>query len=237
MTSTRSSTRPRRRNARSRPAAAWTAACRSARTAARSATRSPTSHDAVYRERWRDAHRALAATNDFPEFTGRICPAPCEGACVLNIDNAPVTIESARARDRRTRLRRGLGRAAPPARRTGKRVAVVGSGPAGLAAARAAQPRRPHRDRLRIGRTSGRPAPLRHPRLQAREVRHRSPPRSPRGRRHRVPVRRCRRPRPDLDAAARRATTRSSSRSAPSARATSTCPAATSRACSSRWTT
>jgi glutamate synthase (NADPH/NADH) small chain len=104
---------------------------------------------AIYTERWRDAHLALAQTNDFPEFTGRICPAPCEGACVLNIDNAPVT--SAGGRSAATggavtieSLERAIADRAhaegwlvphPPARRTGKRVAVVGSGPAGLAAA------------------------------------------------------------------------------------------------------
>ncbi len=90
---------------------------------------------AVYSERWRDAHLALAQTNDFPEFTGRICPAPCEGACVLNIDNAPVTIESLERAISDRAHAEGWLVPRPPSRRTGKRVAVVGSGPAGLAAA------------------------------------------------------------------------------------------------------
>jgi glutamate synthase (NADPH/NADH) small chain len=91
--------------------------------------------DAVYRDRWRDAYLALSATNDFPEFTGRICPAPCEGACVLNIDNAPVTIESLERAIAERAFAEGWVVPRPPVRRTGKRVAVVGSGPAGLAAA------------------------------------------------------------------------------------------------------
>src|SRR5262245_16492885 len=91
--------------------------------------------DLVYRDRWHDAYRQLAATNDFPEFTGRLCPAPCEGACVLGIDNAPVTIESLEKAIAERAFAEGW--VAPPAvrARTGKRVAVVGSGPAGLACA------------------------------------------------------------------------------------------------------
>jgi glutamate synthase (NADPH/NADH) small chain len=91
--------------------------------------------DAVHRERWHDAYRQLASTNDFPEFTGRICPAPCEGSCVLNIDNAPVTIEALERAIAERAFAEGWVTPHPPARRTGKRVAVVGSGPAGLAAA------------------------------------------------------------------------------------------------------
>jgi glutamate synthase (NADPH/NADH) small chain len=87
------------------------------------------------RDGWLQAYRALAATNDFPEFTGRICPAPCEGACVLNIDNAPVTIESLERAVAERAFAEGWVVPRPPAKRTGKRVAVVGSGPAGLAAA------------------------------------------------------------------------------------------------------
>ena len=91
--------------------------------------------DAVYRDRWHDAYRQLASTNDFPEFTGRICPAPCEGSCVLNIDNAPVTIEALERAIAERAFAEGWVTPQPPVRRTGKRVAVVGSGPAGLAAA------------------------------------------------------------------------------------------------------
>ncbi len=89
----------------------------------------------VYREQWRAALEALHSTNNFPEFTGRICPAPCEEACILNIDNNPVTIKTIEC----AIVDRGWaeGWIAPlvPARSTGKRVAVVGSGPAGMAAA------------------------------------------------------------------------------------------------------
>jgi len=91
--------------------------------------------DMVYRDRWHDAHRHLAATNDFPDFTGRLCPAPCEGACVLNIDAAPVTIEALEKAIIERAFAEGWVTPQPPRQRTGKRVAIVGSGPAGLAAA------------------------------------------------------------------------------------------------------
>ncbi len=91
--------------------------------------------DLVFKDRWRDAHKRLAATNDFPEFTGRLCPAPCEGACVLAIDNAPVTIEAIEKSIAERAFAEGWIVPVPPRVRTGKRVAIVGSGPAGLAAA------------------------------------------------------------------------------------------------------
>ena len=96
----------------------------------------PDWNDLVYRDRWRDAIRVLHSTNNFPEFTGRICPAPCEAACVLGINEPPVTIKVIEQDDHRSRVRAKAG--SIPSRRptrTGKRVAVVGSGPAGLAAA------------------------------------------------------------------------------------------------------
>jgi len=89
----------------------------------------------VHRDRWRDAYRRLASTNDFPEFTGRLCPAPCEAACVLNIDRQPVTIEALERAIIDRAFAEGWVQADPPRTRTGHRVAVVGSGPAGLAAA------------------------------------------------------------------------------------------------------
>jgi len=91
--------------------------------------------DLVWKDRWRDAHQKLAATNDFPEFTGRLCPAPCEGACVLGIDGAPVTIEALEKAIADRAFAEGWITPQPPRVRTGKRVAIVGSGPAGLAAA------------------------------------------------------------------------------------------------------
>ena len=95
----------------------------------------PEFNDAVYRGRWKEAFLALSGTNNFPEFTGRLCPAPCEAACVLGIDQDPVTIESLEKEIIERAFAEGWVKAHPPAHRTGKRVAVVGSGPAGLAAA------------------------------------------------------------------------------------------------------
>jgi glutamate synthase (NADPH/NADH) small chain len=95
----------------------------------------PDWNDLVYRDRWRDAIRALHATNNFPEFTGRICPAPCEAACVLGINEPPVTIKVIEKTIVEHAFREGWIRPEPPPSRTAKRVAVVGSGPAGLAAA------------------------------------------------------------------------------------------------------
>src|SRR5213596_1625087 len=95
----------------------------------------PDWNDLVYREQWRMAIDRLHATNNFPEFTGRLCPAPCEGACVLGITSDPVTIKSIEVSIIDRAFDEGWVAPRPPARRTGKRVAVVGSGPAGLAAA------------------------------------------------------------------------------------------------------
>jgi glutamate synthase (NADPH/NADH) small chain len=95
----------------------------------------PDWNDLVYRDRWREAVRVLHATNNFPEFTGRICPAPCEAACVLGINEPPVTIKVIEKTIIEHAFREGWIRPEPPLVRTGKRVAVIGSGPAGLAAA------------------------------------------------------------------------------------------------------
>jgi glutamate synthase (NADPH/NADH) small chain len=95
----------------------------------------PDWNDFVYRNRWRDAIERLHSTNNFPEFTGRICPAPCEEACVLNINDSPVTIKNIEKHIIDVAWREGWITPQVPPRRTGKRVAVVGSGPAGLAAA------------------------------------------------------------------------------------------------------
>ena len=95
----------------------------------------PDWNDLVYRGRWKDAIDRLHSTNNFPEFTGRVCPAPCEEACVLNINNDPVTIKQIEKQIIEHAFKEGWIAPVPPSRRTGKRVAVVGSGPAGLAAA------------------------------------------------------------------------------------------------------
>lgn len=95
----------------------------------------PEFNDAVYREDWVEAYEILSSTNNFPEFTGRICPAPCETACVLGINQPAVAIEHIEKTIAETAFEQGLIRPNPPSSRTGKKVAVVGSGPAGLAAA------------------------------------------------------------------------------------------------------
>jgi glutamate synthase (NADPH/NADH) small chain len=95
----------------------------------------PEWNDLVYRGRWREALERLHQTNNFPEFTGRVCPAPCEGSCVLGINAPPVAIKSIECAIIDRGFEEGWVAPTPPARRTGRRVAVVGSGPAGLAAA------------------------------------------------------------------------------------------------------
>ncbi|HWR53769.1 MAG TPA: glutamate synthase subunit beta [Bryobacteraceae bacterium] len=95
----------------------------------------PDWNDLVYKNRWAEAIRVLHSTNNFPEFTGRICPAPCEAACVLGINEPPVTIKQIEKAIVEHAWREGWIVPEPPAVRTGKLVAVVGSGPAGLAAA------------------------------------------------------------------------------------------------------
>ena len=95
----------------------------------------PEWNDLVYQNRWRDALERLHKTNNFPEFTGRTCPAPCEGACVLGITDPPVTIKNIENAIIDRGFEEGWVVAQPPSERTGLRVAVVGSGPAGLAAA------------------------------------------------------------------------------------------------------
>ena len=95
----------------------------------------PEWNDLVYRGHWRDALDRLHKTNNFPEFTGRVCPAPCEGSCVLGITDPPVAIKNIEMAIIDRGFQEGWVVPAPPPARTGKRVAVVGSGPAGLAAA------------------------------------------------------------------------------------------------------
>jgi glutamate synthase (NADPH/NADH) small chain len=95
----------------------------------------PDWNDLVYRNKWHEALRRLHATNNFPEFTGRLCPAPCETACVLGINQPAVTIKQIEEHIIEYGFEKGWVQPEPPPVRTGKRVAVVGSGPAGLAAA------------------------------------------------------------------------------------------------------
>ncbi len=95
----------------------------------------PDWNDLVYHNRWKEALTSLLSTNNFPEFTGRICPAPCEDSCVLNINDNPVTIERIEQGIIERGFQEGWLKPTPPKVRTGKRVAVIGSGPAGLACA------------------------------------------------------------------------------------------------------
>ena len=92
----------------------------------------PDWNDLVYRGNWEEAARNLHSTNNFPEVTGRVCPAPCEASCTLNIDDNPVTIKTIECAIADRAIARGLV-PEPPTSKTGKKVAVVGSGPAGMA--------------------------------------------------------------------------------------------------------
>ncbi|MDT3401406.1 glutamate synthase subunit beta [Mucilaginibacter terrae] len=95
----------------------------------------PEFNDAVYRKSWEEAYEILSTTNNFPEFTGRICPAPCESACVLGINKPPVAIEEIEKHIIEIAYAKNLVKPSAPFIKTGKKVAVVGSGPAGMAAA------------------------------------------------------------------------------------------------------
>ena len=140
----------------------------------------PEWNDLVYRDDWPEAVERLHSTNNFPEFTGRLCPAPCEASCVLGINEDPVTIERIEHEIVERAWSEGWVTPQVPTERTGKTVAVVGSGPAGLAAAQ--QLARAGHDvtRLRAGRAAGRPPALRHPGVQDGEVGAR-PPAGPAG--------------------------------------------------------
>ena len=94
----------------------------------------PEWNDLVYKQDWETAYKRLSATNNFPEFTGRICPAPCEASCTLSINNDPVSIEMIEKNIIEKAFESGFVKPEPPTHRTGKKIAVIGSGPAGLAA-------------------------------------------------------------------------------------------------------
>src|SRR5437868_2381109 len=95
----------------------------------------PEWNDLVYRGNWFEAFKSLASTNNFPEFTGRVCPAPCESSCVLGINEEPVMIKEIEISIIDRAFEEGWIQAAPPKTRSGKRIAIIGSGPAGLACA------------------------------------------------------------------------------------------------------
>jgi glutamate synthase (NADPH/NADH) small chain len=95
----------------------------------------PDFNDAIYRKNWKQAYLILNSTNNFPEFTGRICPAPCEASCVANLDNEPITIHFNEKNIIEMAFELGIVKPQVPTKRSGKKVAVIGSGPAGLAVA------------------------------------------------------------------------------------------------------
>src|SRR5207253_10534179 len=95
----------------------------------------PEWNDLVYRGQWREAYKRLALTNNFPEFTGRVCPAPCESSCVLGINEEPVMIKEIEVSIIDRAFAEGWVAPKSPPFRTGKKVAIIGSGPAGLACA------------------------------------------------------------------------------------------------------
>ncbi len=152
----------------------------------------PEWNDYAYREDWGAASDRLHATNNFPEFTGRLCPAPCESACVLGINQPPVTIKNVEVSIIDKAWETGDVAPQIPERLSGKTVAVVGSGPAGLAAAQ--QLTRPHRRRLRARGPHRRPPPVRHPRVQDGEAAHQPPDRADARGGHQVPHRHRDRP-------------------------------------------
>ena len=160
----------------------------------------PDWNDLVYRDQWREALERLHATNNFPEFTGRVCPAPCEAACVLGINEDPVAIKQIEMAiaDRALRRRLDRARAAAVAHRQagGRRRQRAGRPGRGAAA----QSRRPLGHCLRASRSSGRTADVRHPRFQAGKVARLAADQADGGRRGRVPLQceyrraTCRRP-------------------------------------------
>src|SRR6201986_659857 len=95
----------------------------------------PEFNDAVYRQKWEEAYHILSSTNNFPEFTGRICPAPCESACVLGINKPAVAIEEIEKHIIEIAYANNLVKPVAPVIKTGKKVAVIGSGPGGFAGA------------------------------------------------------------------------------------------------------
>ena len=186
----------------------------------------PDWNDLVYAIAGSAAIERLHATNNFPEFTGKLCPAPCEGSCVLGINDDPVTIKAIEGVDHRSRLGRRLGDAAAADHAhveegRGRRLRSGGAG-----RRRSAESRRPLGDRVREVRSHRRAAALRHPRIQDGEAHPRPPARGDGGRRRDVPRRRQRRRRRADGAAARATSTRSCWPAAPASRATCRCPGA-----------
>ena len=186
----------------------------------------PDWNDLVYRDRWQAAIERLHATNNFPEFTGKLCPAPCEGSCVLGINDDPVTIKSIEVAIIDRAWDEGWVTPRPPATRTWKKVAVVGSGPGRPGGGRPAESRRALGHRLREVGSDRRSAALRHSRVQDGEALPRSPAGGDGGGRRGLQGRRQRRRRRAGRRACAPTTTRSCWPAAPASRAICRCPAA-----------
>ncbi len=152
----------------------------------------PDFNDHVFQGHWQAALEALSSTNNFPEFTGRVCPAPCESACVLGINRPPVAIKAIEAAIIERGFEEGWMESRPPLRADGTEGGHRGLGTCRAGGCRPAQPGRSCGDRLRARRPHRRPAALRHPRLQAREGRPGPPPGRHGRRGHHVPHRRAR---------------------------------------------
>ena len=153
----------------------------------------PEWNDLVWRDDWDGAIERLHATNNFPEFTGRLCPAPCETACVLGINQDPVTIKNVEVSIIDRAWESGYVRPQPPEWLSGRTVAVDRLRPRRARRRPAAHPGRPHRRGLRAGRQDRRAAALRHPRVQDGEEAPRPAPGPDAARGHRLPRRRRRR--------------------------------------------
>ena len=141
----------------------------------------PEWNDLIYNGNWEEAYHRLVKTNNFPEFTSRVCPALCENACTCGLNQEPVATKSNEYAIIENAYEMGYAKARPPKVRTGKKVAVIGSGPSGLAAADLLNP---FGDCVRAGGQGGRPAPLWDPEYEAGEADHRQEDLDPGGGRH-----------------------------------------------------
>ena len=196
----------------------------------------PEWNDLAWKGEWRQAIDRLHATNNFPEFTGRLCPAPCESACVLGINQPAVTIKQVEVSIIDRAFANGTVTPEAPERLSGKTVAVVGSGPGRARRRPAADPGRPHGRRLRARRPAGRAAALRHPRVQDGEVGPRPADRPDEVRGHPLPHRASTSAATSPAPTCASGSTPWSSPSAPPCRATCRCPGASSTASCRRWT-
>ena len=198
----------------------------------------PDWNDLVYRDRWREAIVQLHATNNFPEFTGKLCPAPCEAACVLEIrEGDAVSIKQIEVSIVNRAWDEGWIVPQPPQVETGRTVAVIGAGPAGLAAAQQLRRAGPRGHRLRARRGRRRPGPLRRAALQDREVGRRAAAGAARGRGRAVPSTASTSASTSPPRSCAPRTTPWSSPPARASRATCRSPAASSTASTTRWST